>query len=823
MYSESRCRAPQDGPRQPLHPSAALSTALARGVLASFAFVAVLVAPGLARAQSSSPAAGELPVVVVERDDTVVDSSCRLVFPTEAIADVAGDGVVQIRGDGLRVVCEGGPLRGSPGEIDPDRYRGVGIDVRGTGVTVTGASVQGFKIGLRASSANGLRVIDCAFDDLFRQRLDSTWSAEDPAGWLAPHGNDDGQWKDRYGAAIAVERSNRIRLERVRVRRGQNGILLDRVTDATVTRCDASFLSGWGLALWRSSDNVVRGNRFDYCVRGYSHGRYNRGQDSAGVLLFEQSSRNLFERNSITHGGDGVFGFAGNEALGQPTPKLGFDHRRAGCNDNVFRLNDLSFAAAHGLELTFSFGNLIEQNLFESNAICGVWYGYGRDTSFIANTFIRNGDAGYGAERGAINAEHGQGLVVLGNEFHGDAVGVRLWSDNDAGLVDSPWARINGIGARANAILANAFDGVDPIVELVAAHQTTVSPADPESIAADDVSRQSLTVEGADAGMDATSGAPGLGSPDRGRLEDSLSRAFHGLGPADRLPLERERRRLPDAGRASIVIGEWGPYDWSEPMLQALERSGDRHRYRLLGPSQFTSITVIEGRNDIDVVVDRALPEFPVGPDGLARAVVTIKPKRRGGVTPYRLIVRARGTNLPVEGVLIDTEWDVTWFSSTVDPREDAEAWRAAAEGAPSYRVRGLDLSYSSGGPASVAHPSGLGGAAADALASLGDDGFGTLASTSLELTAGDWLLSTLSDDGVRVRVDGELLIDNWTWHGPTRDEAVLHLDGARSVTIEVEHFELDGYAVLEFGLRPLTNGGEFVEASLPVAPTGSE
>ena len=52
-------------------------------------------------------------------------------------------------------------------------------------------------------------------------------------------------------------------------------------------------------------------NRIDWCVRGYSHGFYNRGQDSAGLLMYEQSSRNTVAYNSVTHGGDGLFLWAG--------------------------------------------------------------------------------------------------------------------------------------------------------------------------------------------------------------------------------------------------------------------------------------------------------------------------------------------------------------------------------------------------------------------------------------------------------------------------------------------------------------------------------
>ena len=72
------------------------------------------------------------------------------------------------------------------------------------------------------------------------------------------------------------------------------------------------------------------------------------------------------------------------------------------------------------------------------------------------------------------------------------------------------------------------------------------------------------------------------------------------------------------------------------------------------------------------------------------------------------------------------------------------------------------------------------------------------IARTQLPLSAGTWEFRTLSDDGVRVMVDSELIIDNWTWHGPTQDTGTWRLTEERTVEIVVEHFDIDGYAVLE-------------------------
>jgi mannan endo-1,4-beta-mannosidase len=72
------------------------------------------------------------------------------------------------------------------------------------------------------------------------------------------------------------------------------------------------------------------------------------------------------------------------------------------------------------------------------------------------------------------------------------------------------------------------------------------------------------------------------------------------------------------------------------------------------------------------------------------------------------------------------------------------------------------------------------------------------IAATRIPLPKGKWILRASSDDGIRVRVDGEVVIENWTWHGPERNEATFESPGDRNLLIEVEHFEIDGHAELD-------------------------
>lgn len=56
----------------------------------------------------------------------------------------------------------------------------------------------------------------------------------------------------------------------------------------------------------------------------------------------------------------------------------------------------------------------------------------------------------------------------------------------------------------------------------------------------------------------------------------------------------------------------------------------------------------------------------------------------------------------------------------------------------------------------------------------------------------------TNSDDGVRLWVDGNLLIDNWTLHAPTEDSGTIALTAGQPVTIKLEHFESGGGSLIE-------------------------
>jgi parallel beta-helix repeat protein len=647
-----------------------------------------------ARAAGSPPSPS--PVIVVDRDDVEIKESCTVHVEAGAIVDANDDGVVHITADGVTVDFDGSSLRGAREDRAPNTLAGIGIRITGENVTLRGAVVGGFKIGIYATRAHGLLIENCDISENFRQRLRSTPQAADSADGLRPHVNDHHEWLSSYGAGICVERSNQVIVRRVRVRSGQNGIVLDRVNRSEIYDNDCSFLSGWGLALWRSNRNTISGNAFDFCVRGYSHGVYNRSHDSAGILMIEQCSENVVTQNSATHCGNGLFAFAGKVALGEieSQDEPGWYHER-GSNRNLIVRNDFSDAVAHGLNVTFGFDNKIVDNRLVGNAVCGIWGSHSQNTVIAFNKLRDNGGMPYGSRRGGINIDNGYNNHIAQNAFEQNACGVFLWADEEEPLIRLPWYLVNARDRRSelNSVRNNTFRGEEIGIRLRRSTSNVVADNEFSEVAvhvdADEQSRKSLIAE----------------HPS----EIAHSRHENVTGPGNERPVGG-RAHL--SGREHIIMTEWGPYDWQGP--------------------------------------------------------------------------------LPVV-------WRVRFFASRIDPRRDADGWRAESDAAGVVcSLPALDLRFADRGPGEL----DLAGVLADE--SLPDDHFGTIAESTIWLPVGRHRIRTTSDDGIRVWLDSRLVVDDWTRHRSRSHEYEFEVSKPMAVTVRVEHFEHDGDAVLALQIEPL-------------------
>jgi parallel beta-helix repeat protein len=773
------------------------------------AAAALLTSGTIATGQVSGTDSTSPPVLLLTADNTEVKQSCTIEIPRgTTLADADGNGVIHIRTSGITVTFQkgsslwGGPRPDSVPEGPWDTYTGIGIRIDGASdVSIRGARVHGFKVGIWATNCDGLKIEGADLSDNYRQRLKSTPEAEDLADWLYPHRNDKDEWATQHGAGLYIRRAERAHVRNVTVRRGQNGILLNRVNDSRIYDNDCSFLSGWGLGMFRSSRNTVSRNAFDFCVRGHSEGKYNRGQDSAGILIFEQCSNNIIVENSCTHGGDGIFGFAGLEALNGEGAPDGFDFTRRGCNDNLFVGNDLSYAPAHGLEMTFSFGNRIINNRFVENAICGIWGGYSQDTLIARNLFDGNGGMAYGLERGGVNIEHGAGNQIIFNDFENNRCGIHLWWDEHGDFEAKPWGKANYRGVKDNVIGGNTFTldsgqifgRIHPDRPLVALQIR------------DDREQSGITgtvYSGNTAHIDPAVGVellfpPSVTLADSGESESPVIPKYDAFGS------KRPARARALLGRDKIIMSEWGPWDHESPMVRLRSAGTESHIYEVFGAGDDLEVSSgLKPAGADGPTATASLEPAAADDSSTSPRLIRITPSAdRNGVFPYRFSIRTRGVVLPITGMIISAAWQLTAFpwDDATDPRKDLDAWRALATGENAFSVMtgAINFDYGHGGPKDQRYAGPLKARAP------GADRFGMIARTRLTLGKGRWRITTLSDDGVRVIADGKPILENWTWHAPTRDSGVLELAEEREVELIVEHFEIDGYAVLRLDITP--------------------
>jgi parallel beta-helix repeat protein len=607
----------------------------------------------------------------------------------------------------------------------PDQYEGFGLVVENSrNVTIRGGTFKGYRCAVLLRNCVNVTLEGLDVSGNFRQRLRSTPEREFAGDWLWPHKNDQQEWRKNYGAGICLENSRNCVIRDCKGQKQQNGILLDRCESCSVYDNDMSFNSGWGLALWRSSRNIVVRNRFDWCVRGYSHGVYDRGQDSAGILVFEQCSHNLFARNSATHSGDGFFLYAGHETL----KKTG----KGGCNSNRLINNDFSHAVANAIEATFSQGNWFEGNRCNDSNY-GVWAGYSYETTVMGNTFEDNTIAG-------VAIEHGENNRILANTFSNNKRGIQLWWDDDKDLLESAFGKARPCLSRGYLIYENSFSGDGVAIDLLKTPFVVVSGNESDEVA------QLLRARGdCHPFRDLGGRHPVLPQPSTIEIPGKVQ-PFLGAGR--------------DRGRQFIVVGEWGPLDPAQPaVFPKRVVAWDECLFNVLGP-----------REKVEVRIDGASAES----SGRRLRVWA----QHDGLHPFQGTVGVGGKVFPISGIVLRATWTVSFWEKTADPREDATVFDRKPD--RTETVRKLDYRWG--------HDR---------------DRFATRAMTSLPLPSGRYELRVVSDDGVRLFVDGEKVHEDWTHHAPREHKVVVTLTKGEH-EFKLEHFELTGYATLQFDLRPV-------------------
>jgi hypothetical protein len=123
-----------------------------------------------------------------------------------------------------------------------------------------------------------------------------------------------------------------------------------------------------------------------------------------------------------------------------------------------------------------------------------------------------------------------------------------------------------------------------------------------------------------------------------------------------------------------------------------------------------------------------------------------------------------------------------TWSDST-DPRTHATAFAALLRSAPAATLHPHRLDYEGYGRVVPGTP-----AEHVALEATG----------TVVLAPGTYTVRTISDDGVRVWIDGSIAIDHWTPHGSALDFASL---GGGRHEIRVQYYQVDGWNELRLAI----------------------
>src|SRR6185503_7665280 len=635
------------------------------------------------------------PGIVIDRSTRIRPGVYRL--PSAAIDRPA----VVIRGNDIRVDMAGVTIEGGAPFADPDSYRGTGIQIAGTGVSLSAASVRGFKIAVIARDSPRLRLSGLDVSYNWKPRLLSGLEQEHQADWLSFHNNEKDEWL-RYGAAIYLAGVDDAEISGVRAVQGMNGLMVTRSSRLSVWNNTFSFLSGVGIGVYRTTDSKVMHNRVDWCVRGYSHGFYNRGQDSTGILMYEQSSRNVVAYNSFTHGGDGVFLWAGQSTL---------DTGQGGANDNFFYDNDVSHAVANGIEATFS------RNVFMRNRIedCwhGIWGGYSFDSQILMNTFARNTEG--------IAIEHGQNITIAGNTFTADELGIRLWAN---ATQDPNWGypKFRDTSSRGYDIASNVFDGVKRETDI--ARTEGVKRFDgPMAPSARPV--------------------PAPPSPIPGAIDAKL-------------PVGARR------GRDTIIVDDWGPYDSLSPKLWPGGSLSDRPiRLRVLGPAGSWKIASIRGATaeastgtapgELTLAPQQPAVDFRIELEYIGERVITPRGEVIAAGKPYRFSYSVFEPEI---------DWTVNFwtFDAATDPLTQPAAFAARLKTPPARTHKTTRLAYANARSFGQGYSTRIGVTAAGSLRLPGgsyelvvtsDDGIRLWVDDKLVLE--DWSIHGPKDDRIAI------------------------------------------------------------------------
>lgn len=661
--------------------------------------------------------------------------------------------------DGKNIVVDfnNAVLQGSNGTELPNQFHGIAILIKkgSSNIVLKNANIHGYKIAVFGDSVNNLTIDNCNFSYNYRQQLHSNWKREDISDWLSFHHNEQGEWL-RYGAGIYLSHCRKAIIKNNIVNNGQCGLLMTSCDSAEIFDNNFSFNSALGIGMYRSSYNHVYHNRLDFNVRGFSFGKYYRGQDSAGILVFEQCSNNIFAYNSVTHSGDGFFLWAGQHTM---------DTGEGGCNNNIIYGNDFSYAPTNGIEVTFS-RNYIRQNTINS---CdnGIWGGYSYNTDILENRLLNNNTA--------IAIEHGQFNNILVNGFVNNNTSIKLWS-REKQPADWIYAKKRNTASKEYEIAGNRFQNENIVYDIMGSDSLLFAWNSKnackqiyklgERIHTFDTSRENDRV--ASFKLD---------------NRDTVLKFI----PYKAIPLNGFSQ-----GKNNIRITSWGPYNFNYPVLflDSITKNGNYYFSVLHNGGTWTQtkvagFTIINSLgNQLIAKADSSVTKRRIELEYKGPAFADIFGKMHEAYKAY---------SFSYEEFDPLNIWTVNFYKwkRTNNPNNNYKTFINSLPD-PDYTTTTKQIDYTWWGSPGNGLPK---------------DSFAVVATTTMDLPAGDYEISITADDLAKLFIDKKKVIDAWNKKFTELDENTnhsirIHLEGKHNLLLV--HAENDGLADLMFYIRPL-------------------
>lgn len=678
-------------------------------------------------------------------------------------ADSLSQGAIIIEGNNITVDFNGAVISGNRNEENPDRFKGTCIIIKsGRNITLKNLTVKGYKVGLMARGINGLHINNADFSYNFRQHLNSNRQREDLADWQSYHHNEGDEWL-RFGAGIYLRDCDSMDIHNTTVTNGQCGLMMTNCNGGLIYNNNFSFNSGLGIGMYRSSGNRIMYNKVDWNVRGFSFGVYYRGQDSAGILVFENSSNNVFAYNSVTHSGDGLFLWAGQSTM---------DTGEGGCNDNLIYGNDFSYAPTNAVEITFSRNKVINNKMHD----CwhGIWAG------FSYNTIIANND--FADNLSAIAIEHGNNNIIAQNQFNGDKVGLELWSSPNRPK-DNGFLKQRDTRSMSYTIANNSFNGLRNVISI----NNTAHVLFTNNKVTESSFQQKFDSTVKDIVIEKTGDGVALVN------DSSFYPVLAGIpnGQNAMIPAGKPK------GKKYIMMTPWGPYNFDYPMLWLTKADSGRLYFDIIGKPGKWKIKHIKGVTQPSAASGFIPGELSFVKDTSAMKDIDIELEYKGEsiVSPFgKLYPAGKAYLFHYREFNPSYNWKMKWFviDSTHDPVKNENYYNSLQQSMPVKTTEGHDLS------------------------SVFEKGFGkniptekifTESTTEINVPAGLYRLGISASEMVKVFIDGKLVINSWDptkiiYDADYHNDAFISLNGKHS--IRVVQAQYGGYGMLFFSLQPV-------------------